>query len=167
MRTSNSGWTTPPHSSPETEYSLVFNRPLIHISDAPRPLASHLRCVIQFPHCGNSSVGRASASQAECRGFETRFPLSQKPRKPSWDPGFLYFWETPLRRRHPARKLSQESRADLRGRRSRQYHLLNFRGYDRRAESPVPGLHALPASVSAETIQERRRTGPGNEEPPR
>ncbi|MEY4106566.1 MAG: hypothetical protein RL181_908, partial [Bacteroidota bacterium] len=28
--------------------------------------------------CGNSSVGRASASQAEGRGFESRFPL-QKP----------------------------------------------------------------------------------------
>ena len=26
--------------------------------------------------CGNSSVGRASASQAECREFESRFPLS-------------------------------------------------------------------------------------------
>lgn len=25
--------------------------------------------------CGNSSVGRASAFQAECRGFESRFPL--------------------------------------------------------------------------------------------
>jgi hypothetical protein len=25
--------------------------------------------------CGNSSVGRASAFQAVCRGFESRFPL--------------------------------------------------------------------------------------------
>ncbi len=28
--------------------------------------------------CGNSSVGRASASQAECRGFESRFPLANQ-----------------------------------------------------------------------------------------
>ena len=28
--------------------------------------------------CGNSSVGRASASQAEGREFESRFPLKQK-----------------------------------------------------------------------------------------
>ena len=28
-------------------------------------------------NCGNSSVGRASASQAEGRGFESRFPLNQ------------------------------------------------------------------------------------------
>ncbi len=27
--------------------------------------------------CGNSSVGRASASQAEGRGFESRFPLEK------------------------------------------------------------------------------------------
>ena len=27
---------------------------------------------------GNSSVGRASAFQAECRGFESRFPLLKK-----------------------------------------------------------------------------------------
>ena len=27
--------------------------------------------------CGSSSVGRASAFQAECRGFESRSPLSQ------------------------------------------------------------------------------------------
>src|SRR6478609_4681482 len=26
--------------------------------------------------CGSSSVGRASASQAECRGFDSRLPLS-------------------------------------------------------------------------------------------
>ena len=26
-------------------------------------------------HCGNSSVGRALASQAKCREFESRFPL--------------------------------------------------------------------------------------------
>ena len=29
--------------------------------------------------CGNSSVGRASASQAEGRGFESRFPLKRTP----------------------------------------------------------------------------------------
>lgn len=29
-----------------------------------------------MPKCGNSSVGRASASQAEGRGFEARLPLS-------------------------------------------------------------------------------------------
>ena len=28
--------------------------------------------------CGNSSVGRASASQAEGRGFESRFPLNKE-----------------------------------------------------------------------------------------
>ena len=28
-------------------------------------------------NCGNSSVGRASASQAEGRGFDSRFPLNQ------------------------------------------------------------------------------------------
>ena len=28
--------------------------------------------------CGSSSVGRASASQAEGRGFESRFPLNEK-----------------------------------------------------------------------------------------
>ena len=32
----------------------------------------HLQCF-----CGNSSVGRASASQAEGRGFESRFPLKK------------------------------------------------------------------------------------------
>ena len=31
-----------------------------------------------FLYCGSSSVGRASASQAEGRGFETRFPLTKK-----------------------------------------------------------------------------------------
>ncbi len=30
--------------------------------------------------CGNSSVGRASAFQAVCRGFESRFPLSAQSR---------------------------------------------------------------------------------------
>lgn len=29
-------------------------------------------------NCGNSSVGRALASQAEGRGFESRFPLKKK-----------------------------------------------------------------------------------------
>ncbi len=39
--------------------------------------------------CGNSSVGRASASQAEGREFESRFPLIQK-RPPS---GGLFLYE--------------------------------------------------------------------------
>ena len=30
---------------------------------------------LQIKLCGSSSVGRASASQAEGRGFESRFPL--------------------------------------------------------------------------------------------
>src|SRR4029077_16912178 len=34
------------------------------------------------PSSGGSSVGRASASQAEGRGFEPRPPLTRKPRKP-------------------------------------------------------------------------------------
>jgi hypothetical protein len=34
----------------------------------------------KWTKCGNSSVGRASASQAEGRGFESRFPLKQKKR---------------------------------------------------------------------------------------
>ena len=32
-----------------------------------------------YAQCGNSSVGRASASQAEGRGFEPRFPLKSRP----------------------------------------------------------------------------------------
>ena len=38
--------------------------------------------------CGNSSVGRASASQAEGRGFESRFPL--KKTDDANHPFFLY-----------------------------------------------------------------------------
>ena len=43
---------------------------------APVPWSSSgvLGPVLEF-HRGNSSVGRASAFQAECRGFEPRFPL--------------------------------------------------------------------------------------------
>jgi hypothetical protein len=32
----------------------------------------------EIVYCGSSSVGRASASQAEGRGFESRFPLKKK-----------------------------------------------------------------------------------------
>ncbi len=32
------------------------------------------------PRCGCNSVGRVSASQAECRGFESRLPLHEEPR---------------------------------------------------------------------------------------
>ena len=41
--------------------------------------------------CGSSSVGRASASQAEGRGFESRFPLKGvgRIRKESPNPPFL------------------------------------------------------------------------------
>ena len=43
-------------------------------------LPRHLRKVEKFSilstvDCGNSSVGRASPCQGECRGFESRFPL--------------------------------------------------------------------------------------------
>jgi hypothetical protein len=31
--------------------------------------------IFVFVKCGNSSVGRASPCQGECRGFESRFPL--------------------------------------------------------------------------------------------
>ena len=31
--------------------------------------------IFKVVNCGNSSVGRASPCQGECRGFESRFPL--------------------------------------------------------------------------------------------
>src|SRR5574344_883962 len=41
---------------------------------------------------GNSSVGRASASQAEGRGFESRFPLLQSCLKSDFRMAFFVFW---------------------------------------------------------------------------
>lgn len=40
---------------------------------APSPTANHRATIA--PLCGRNSVGRVSASQAECRGFEPRRPL--------------------------------------------------------------------------------------------
>ncbi len=46
-------------------------------------------CIIYYFYgiSGNSSVGRASASQAEGRGFESRFPLKET--SPSYREVFL------------------------------------------------------------------------------
>ncbi len=40
--------------------------------------AYYIFCISLRNVCGNSSVGRASASQAEGRGFESRFPLNKE-----------------------------------------------------------------------------------------
>jgi hypothetical protein len=40
-----------------------------------RPLTAGVRCYNRGLPSGSNSVGRVSASQAECRGFESRLPL--------------------------------------------------------------------------------------------
>src|ERR1035438_1062431 len=58
-----------------TEVRILLSAPV------PRSSSGSLGPVLEF-HRGNSSVGRASAFQAECRGFEPRFPLHLARRSP-------------------------------------------------------------------------------------
>ena len=58
----------------QKKYTCFGKITIFAILFAPKAISSFQEC---FVKCGNSSVGRASASQAEGREFESRFPLKK------------------------------------------------------------------------------------------
>ncbi len=60
--------------------------------------------------CGNSSVGRASASQAEGRGFESRFPLKRIPAMRASQQRCLFLCVAPPGSLLPGRKTHKKNR---------------------------------------------------------
>lgn len=62
-------------SGMERPLRIIPQKPLA-LSFAKHLLTNHRAYSIRVSQCGHSSVGRVSASQAECRGFESRCPLT-------------------------------------------------------------------------------------------